>query len=506
MTRTGLRGQRDRRVLALDLGSSSARAIVYEPGPRGPVQVPGALARRPRSLRHAEPGEATFDADDYLADVVACLDELHAGGFLEGVGEVAVACQWHSLLAVDRRGEALGPVLTWADTRPELPARLAHVTSEAAERLRQRTGCALHPLYWTCRAAWLRQHGLGAGDRLVGLAEYLGLQLLGDGSMSASMASGTGLLATASRDWDDEAVDLAAVEVRALPPLAPAGWRGHLTGPWRQRWPALSGAHWHPALGDGAAANLGTGCHGPGRAAVTVGTSAAVRAARLAPAGQGLAQLAPGLWRYCAGPGLVVEGAAFSGGGQLYAWALSLWQGRSAAEVSYDVDLPVGPGSDGVLVMPWHSGARPPEPAMPAGRGMVLGLGLGAGGAHVVSATVEAVCFQLAGGLEALEGYRPGEPGAVASRSLEVVAGGGAVERSGLWRRRLAATLARPVTYVTERETTARGAAAAALGNEVHPEGAVLEPAEADVKALREAAQLWRERYLEMSALARRPT
>ena len=69
------------RVLALDLGSSSVRAIVFEAdGAGGLTMVEGALARRPRHVRAEEPGQATFDPDDYLADLVACIDELHDRG------------------------------------------------------------------------------------------------------------------------------------------------------------------------------------------------------------------------------------------------------------------------------------------------------------------------------------------------------------------------------------------------------------------------------------------
>ena len=42
-------------------------------------------------------------------------------GQLGGVSDVGMACQWHSLLAVDRAGHPLGDLLTWADTRPRRP-------------------------------------------------------------------------------------------------------------------------------------------------------------------------------------------------------------------------------------------------------------------------------------------------------------------------------------------------------------------------------------------------
>ncbi len=500
------------RALALDLGSSSVRALVFEAsGPAELAAMPGALARRPRHLTSLEPGQATFDGADYLADLIACLDELHAGGFLEGVTEVAVDSQWHSVLAVDPEGRPATEVVSWADTRPQRP--LPSCTPEDSEALRQRTGCAFAPMYWTWRVPWLRaQLRSGApntsGLRFVGLSEYIGLELLADPSISVSMASATGLLSTGERCWDTEALELAGVEAAELPGLAPPGWEGKLAQNWRERWPELAAARWHPVLGDGAAANLGVGCDGPGRAAMTIGTSAAVRSVTI-DEGRHLSPLPPGLWRYCVDHRRTVTGAAYSSGGQLYAWALALWEGSyrttstaetaSSGAVKYDVVIPVEPGSDGVLVLPWHAGTRPPAPLVVAGQGAVVGLALGHNGAHIVSAAVEAVCFQLAGGLADLE--------ASSDKPLEVVVNGGAIEGAPWWRARLAATLARPLLCSSAPETTSRGAVAAALGAELGAhgvEGEVVEPVEADVSALAQARRRWAQCYETLLPIATR--
>lgn len=462
-------------------------------------------------MRSGQPGQGTFNVDDYLADLVACIDELNAEGFLEGVNDVAMDCQWHSIVPLDKAGRPLGDLVSWADTRPQRPPGTSQPGPDQTEELRQRTGCAFAPMYWTWRAPWLvATAGAGAlPARFVGLAEYAGLKFLDDPSMSVSMASGTGLLATATHTWDDEALAHAGLAApsgwdQALPPLAPRGWHGQLGRDWQRRWPALASAVWHPALGDGAAANLGVGCDAPGRAALTVGTSAAVRAVRAAP---DTSRLPAGLWRYCVDRDRVVVGAAYSSGGQLYAWALSLWEGAPATgrpagarQVSFDLPMPVGAGSDGVLVLPWHAGTRPPAPGVPAGQGCVLGLGLGHTGAHIASAAVEAVCFQLAGGLADLE--------AGSGQPLEVVVNGGAIERSGWWQQRLASSLARPIRCPRVSETTARGAAAKALGVQLwcpEAQGDVVEPVAQDVGSLARARRRWAQWHASLLPIAAGP-
>jgi gluconokinase len=532
-----------KRALALDLGSSSVRALVFEAsGPFALSAVPGALARRPRKMVSQVPGQASFDGAAYFSDLVACLDELHGAGFLDGVSDVALDCQWHSVLAVGADARPRTDVVSWADTRPYRPA--PDRTPEDLEELRQRTGCAFAPMYWTWRVPWLRAELGTAGTkassvRFLGLSEYVGLELLADPSMSASMASATGLLSTREREWDAEAVELAGLGPEELPELASPGWEGQLRGDWARRWPELAAAHWHPATGDGAAANLGVGCDVPSRAAMTIGTSAAVRSVAI-DGGQALSPLPAGLWRYCVDHRRTVTGAAYSSGGQLYAWALALWEGSLPAAgdpgstagagatkeaggatggrlrppgaegavplghepggngaVRYDVDIPVGPGSDGVLVLPWHAGTRPPAPSVPAGRGAVVGLGLAHNGAHIVSAAVEAVCFQLAGGLAYLEAGR--------ARPLEVVVNGGAIERARWWRARLAATLERRILCSRAPETTAKGAVAAALGVELGAGafvGEIVEPVPSDVVALARAGRRWSECYEQLLPIA----
>src|SRR5688572_8461246 len=97
------------RVLALDVGSSSVRAWVYD---ETATPVPGAGAKRRYRL---EPG-GVLDPERLLADALAVLHEVrreHAGP--EDV--VAASCFWHSLLAVDRGGRPLTSLLTWRDVR-----------------------------------------------------------------------------------------------------------------------------------------------------------------------------------------------------------------------------------------------------------------------------------------------------------------------------------------------------------------------------------------------------
>lgn len=284
------------------------------------------------------------------------------------------------------------------------------------------------------------------------------------------MASGTGLLDWRRCCWDDEALDLAAVATRRLPTLQEHGWEGRLLPQWRHRWAALAGARWHPAVGDGAAASVGSGCGGPSAINVTIGTSAAVR---VVEADDSAAQLSAGLWRYRVDERRVVSGVALAAGGGSYAWACrlaGLQPGAPALAALAEVPI----GSNGVTVLPFAGGARAPR-HVPSGSAVIAGLGPATTGLDVISATMEAVCFEIAEAVQAVERSR--------GEHLAVIGCGGALEASPAWQARLVGALNRPIGIVAVPEASARGAALIASGNTSAGVGATtkLQPAERDV-------------------------
>jgi gluconokinase len=468
----------ERRVLALDLGTSSVRALLI--GDDG-EPVPDVLARRPTHLQIGDDGRAELDPDEVVAALGDCIDELSGQSHLRRITDVSMSCAWHSVIAVDAAGQPLTGALTWADTRAAgLVGRLRARTDPA--RLQAATGALPHTTYWTVKVPWLAQTVRPTPARYLGLGEYVTGVLLGDPRVSVSQASGTGLLDLDSMRWLDEALALAGVDAGAVPELLEPGWVGQLDGKAARRWPALEGAAWHPAVGDGAASNLGAGCVTPDRAAINLGTSGAVRAVH-----QDSTPLSPQLWRYRVDERRLVTGAAFSGAGNLYAWA------RQVLDLPGDDQLEaalaeVPPGARGVLVLPYHAGSRAPLDLV-AGSGAIAGLSLATTAVEIVAATLEAVCFQLAGGVEALERALEAPPG-----SIEVVASGGAVVSSPWWQQTLANVLARPVRVVDEPEASARGAALLALGLDTEPRTRhVVEPQEAAVEAERAARAAWKD-------------
>ncbi|WP_371407180.1 FGGY family carbohydrate kinase [Kribbella sp. NBC_00662] len=467
----------DGRVLALDLGTSSARALVLSDDDASPI--PGALARHKIAPTYSSDGSATLDLHEYVEGLLGCLDELQQNGHLENIRAIVLSSQWHSIVALDNKGGALTPVITWADTRS---VHLAPSVDEHA--FHARTGAWLHRLYWTRRIPWLLATASPA--EFAGLPDLVLERLTGERVTSVSIASGTGTLDLATGTYDDEALAIAGVRADRLPSIVPTGWTGALSAEYARRWPGLVGVPVHPPTGDGAASNVGTGGYDAGTAAVTVGTSAAVRVVHPiddAP------ELPWELWRYRVDDKRAVTGMAFSAAGNLHAWLTGVLQLESDELAGAEV------GGSRAIAIPFMAGTRPPA-TVPSGSGVFFGLSFDDTAADLLAASLQGASLEVDRGLRMLD--------SLFGRQLDVVLGGGGIDASEWWRRCLTATFARPTTVCAEAEVGARGAAAVALGLSPAPGGEHLTPVDAEVErvaAMRPRYEALRELAAQASAL-----
>ena len=432
-------------VLALDVGSSSVRAQRFD------EQGDPVDERRQKRYDGGDPDE-----------IVGLVREV-IGGRDDGVDAVGTSCFGHSLIALDRLGRPLTPVLGWRDTR----------SAEAAEWLRRRldsaavharTGAHLHPSFWPAKLAWLAAADpdvFRSAARFVSFSDYLYEQLRGSRPASSrSIASGTGLLDLAACRWDGELLEVLGVDADRLPALSDEPQAG-----------------WYPAVIDGACSNLGAGCTGRGRAALMIGTSGALRilyeTERPEPR--------PGLFLYLLDERRVVEGGALSDGGNLHAW---LERTLAASEGSL---LERGPEQHGLTFLPFLGGERSLG-WNPEAKGSIAGLTFETTSQDIRRAALEGVGFRFA---------------AIADRLPEVeeiVATGGALVADRDWCQLLADALARPVTASRVEEGSLRGAAVATLerlGHEASaaPLGEVFSPRQERADAYRSARERQQQLY-----------
>ena len=435
------------RVLALDVGTSSARAQMFE-----------------EEARERDPAKQDYAGETDAARLVDAVRAVVRQYDADDADAVGASCFGHSLLALDERGRPLTPVLGWRDTRSADAAEwLARRLDGSA--IHARTGCHLHTSYWPAKLAWLASSEpevFRSARRFVSFAEHLYGELLDDDDVpiSVSLASGTGLMNLHTLDWDDELLDTLGVDRARLPRIADDPVRG-----------------WFPALLDGACSNVGSGCRSRERAALMVGTSGALRTVYETETPMPRA----GLFLYRVDARRVVEGGALSDGGNLYHW---LEGTLSAAEWELGERDPDSHGLTFVTLLGgerstgWH----------PHAKGSIHGLTFDTTAVDIRQAALEGVGFRFAEVLELMPEVE------------EIVATGGALVKDADWCQIMADALARPIAPSRVKEASLRGAAVLTLerlGVQVpDPEaGTAVEPRRDAADAYRAAHERQRELY-----------
>jgi gluconokinase len=435
------------RVLALDVGTSSARAQLFD-------------ERANEAGDRAQEEYAGEHDPDRLVEAVQRTIDAAAGDGFEAVG---TSCFGHSLLALDGDDRPLTPVLDWRDRRSAAAAeRLSTVLD--AKAVHARTGCHVHTSYWPAKLAWLAEElpdVMRNAARFVTFDGLLYERLLGRAApISLSSASATGLFDLRRRGWDVELLDVLGLGTGRLP---------ELSGDPVDRW--------YPALLDGACSNLGAGCIERSRAVLMIGTSGAFRTL------YETTSLAPrdGLFLYAVDERRVLEGGALSDGGNVHQWLDEVLKNGSAPVE----DRP--PAAHGLTFLTLLGGDRSPGWRSRA-RGAVAGL------------TTETTALDLR--QAALEGiaYRFAEVAELMPEVEEIVAAGGALRHDPDWLQILADVLERPLVLSGVEEASLRGAAVAVLERlgvsiERAPLGRTVEPRADRAEAHRAARARQRELY-----------
>ena len=442
-------------VLALDVGTSSVRGLLYDRLGRA---LKGLSEREEYRVRTSAKGAAELDGDELMESICSVVDALlerGAGAVANhGVAAVALCTFWHSMVGIGAEGRAITPLYTWADAR----------SSESAERLKQRldaqaihsrTGAVPHPSYFPARLAWLEETQPELSRRVVrwlSPGEYFHWRLFGRSLCSVSMASGTGLFSQNERHWDEELLEALPIRVEQLSPLVELDTRLEgLCPPYDRRWPALARAPWFPALGDGACNNIGSGCTTPDRVALMVGTSGAMRVvwetARV--------EIPAGLWCYRVDGRRFVLGGALTGGGDVFAWLRDLLAFDGVINEDLERFLAeLSPDDHNLTFLPFPAGERSPGWAGHA-RAAITGLTFHTRPVDILRAGLEAVAYRFALVAEQMQQHLP--------PAREIVASGSALRASPAWTQIMADVLARPVTISDEPEASSRGAALLAL-------------------------------------------
>jgi gluconokinase len=439
-------------ILALDIGTSSVRAALYDL--RGNV-LPETMVKNERQLTMTDDGGAEIDAREAFAQIEKAIDEvLEKSKNIEGEIEYAAASSfWHSLVGIDEKGSPTTKVFGWADTRSREYVSILRENFDESE-VHNRTGARFHSSFWTAKLLWLQNDFpkiFGVTEKWLSFSDYAALKLFGEAQTSVSMASATGIFDIRKNDWDADLTGFLKIKRENLPQIAAKDAQTfQLNKKYGRRWQRLKNARWFLAIGDGAANNIGAGCVKKDKAALMIGTSGAMRVAYKGGLPKNIPQ---GLWCYRIDRKRVIAGGALSDGGGLYRWLKDNFRLKEDDDHTEEEIAKRAPDEHGLAFLPFLAGERSTgynESAF----GAVLGLKSSTDTIDIVQAALESVAYRFAEIFDQLNDV---------AKIKEIIASGGALRESPVWTQIIADVLAQNMSLPDVREASSRGAVLLAL-------------------------------------------
>ncbi len=447
-------------IIGLDIGTTSTIGILI----RLPDRVL-ALASRPVTLSSPRPGWAEEDPREWWANGCAVIRELMSTGGVSGdeIAGVGVTGMLPAVVLLDRRGELLRPSIQQSDAR--CGAEVAELRAEMDEgRFLARAGNGINQQLVTAKLRWLEKHEpeiFGRIGTVFGSYDYINWRLTGERAVEQNWALEAGFVDLARHEIADDLVAWAHVPRAAVPRKIVSH---AITGQVSAEAAAATGLRAStPVIGGAAdmiASALGAGLARAGDVLLKFGGAIDILTAT------DVAKPDVRLYLdYHLVPGLFVPNGCMATGGSALNWFVATFvAGRPAAADTEGMPLHrhldrladrIGPGSDGVRVLPYFLGEKTPLHD-PAARGAFTGLTLAHGVEHMWRALLEAYAYAIRHHVDVLSeiGHRP---------EHFLVSDGGS--RSEVWMQIVSDVLQRPLQGLTGHPGSCLGAAwTAAVG------------------------------------------
>ena len=439
-------------VLALDVGSTASRGMIYDAHGR-PV---GKRSKAPHSFRTAPDGTSEIDPDQVVEEITGIIDELVASVDGQQIAGVALDTFASSLLVIDEDGDPLTPCFTYADGRPGSQVELLR-EELSEEKLQQRTGTRVHASYWPARLRWLaaeRPEVMEQAAHYLSLGDYLVLRLTGTLATGTSCAAWTGLVDRHTAEWYPELVEISGIRLDQLAPIhhldQPVDLAEKQAARIAKRWPVLAQARWFAPITDGLAANVGLGAHDE----TAIGASCATSGAMRVVVSEMPEELPPGLWCYRVSHDRSLIGGALNDVGRALAWADVTLALDQVEPEDLSRALTSEPHPTTPLVLPFFTGERSTGWASDA-HAVLTGVTAASTPAEVYRGVLEGIALSYARiGAQLRE---------VAPQPEKLFAGGSVAADHPELMQIMSDAMRTPVTPVAMKRSTLRGTALLAL-------------------------------------------
>jgi gluconokinase len=345
-------------IIGIDIGTGSAKAIAMTH--EGTIIADSQFFY---PTKNTQPGYSEQDPDVIWKAFADCIKKIIRILKYPPVS-ISLSSAMHSLMVLNKKNQPITPLITWADTRSGSIAECLRNLQEA-EHIYSVTGTPIHSMSPLCKIIWLRENKpaiFKTAFKFISIKEFIWYRLFGKYEIDYSIASATGVFNIESFEWDIYSLQLCEINPSQLSKLVPTDFiRKDIN-------PAIASLLAIPAAtsfcigaSDGCLANAGSYALEKGTAALTIGTSGAVRIASRKP----ILNYGAMIFNYLLDNKTFICGGPVNNGGNILDWLLSVFlNNNNPSEKDYK-DLfktidKIPAGSKGLIFLPYLYGERSP--------------------------------------------------------------------------------------------------------------------------------------------------
>jgi gluconokinase len=388
------------RVIGIDIGTGSTKAVAIDAN--GKVI---AASQSYYATDNPKPGYSEQDPETIWQAFVKCIHEIVKK--LKHVPiSVSLSSAMHSLVVMDSNNKAITPLITWADTRSENIAEEIR-SSAKGEKIYRATGTPIHSMSPLCKIKWIKENEpeiFSKAFKFISIKEFIWHRLFNNYEIDFSIASATGLFNIEKLQWNKPSLNLCGITSSFLSkPVFTNFIRKDLNKSIVAILKIPADTTFCIGASDGCLANIGTNAIKPGIAALTIGTSGAVRIACNKP----LVNYDAMLFNYILDDKTFISGGPVNNGGDVVEWLFTVFlNNKHPSKKDYTnffkLVKKVPAGCNGLLFLPYIYGERAPVWDEKAS-GVFLGIKSYHTTAHFLRAALEGICFALKNILEIIE-------------------------------------------------------------------------------------------------------
>lgn len=386
-------------VLGIDIGTGSVKAVA--------VNLSGQsfeVCAQHYSYSAPKPGYYEQDPVQIWQAFADCIKAIIGKVGTQPLA-ISLSSAMHSVIAVDENGQPLAPMTTWADSRSVEIAKKLRASAEGIA-IYQATGTPLHAMSPLCKITWMREHDPGlynSTHKFIGIKEYIWYRLFNEFAADHSVASGTGLFNIGQLVWHPESLAMAGITAVNLSKPVATNYALQFDP---AKAPTLNflkaGTPFVIGASDGCLANLGSMANKAGVAAITIGTSGAVRVASNKP----LPNWDAMTFSYILDKETFICGGPVNNGGVALQWWLKNNFSPGLTDQNYallfDEIASVPAGSNGLIFLPYLTGERAPIWDSES-CGNFFGIKLRHTRANFSRAVLEGICYAIKQVLDAVQ-------------------------------------------------------------------------------------------------------